>query len=192
MKQLNESKRTFSPAQLSGLEQRMALLNSFMDMNANGLAPNRSRFAPGQLTIIDLSDPFIDSASACGLFEIITRIFVRADVGTGKVLVVDEAHKYLSTSQGSSGLTNALLTLTREQRHLAMRVIISTQGELIRSICLQANIHKSYLQNQPSFLLYSLTCALWRYCTDSLRHHGGIMLRATSAQMSRRRMHSTK
>lgn len=112
----------------------MALLTSFMDKNAKGIAPNRSRFAPGQLTIIDLSDPFIDSASACGLFEIITRLFVRADVGTGKVLVVDEAHKYLSTNKGSSGLTNALLTLTREQRHLAMRVIISTQGEFIRSI----------------------------------------------------------
>lgn len=53
----------------------------------------RSRFAPGELTIIDLSDPFIDPASACGLFEVITRLFVRADVGTGKVLVVDEAHK---------------------------------------------------------------------------------------------------
>ncbi len=52
-----------------------------------------SRFAPGQITIIDLSDPFTDSASACGLFEIIVRLFTRAEVDTGKVLVVDEAHK---------------------------------------------------------------------------------------------------
>ena len=51
------------------------------------------RFAAGQLTIIDLSDPFLDAASACGLFEIIIRLFIRADVDTGKVLVVDEAHK---------------------------------------------------------------------------------------------------
>ena len=29
-----------------------------------------------------------------------------------------------------SGLTKALLSLTRQQRHLAMRVVISTQGEL--------------------------------------------------------------
>lgn len=57
-----------------------------------------SRFMPGALTIIDLSDPFIDPAAACGLFEIITRLFVRADVGTGKVLVVDEAHKVGQTS----------------------------------------------------------------------------------------------
>jgi hypothetical protein len=52
-----------------------------------------SRFAVGQLTIIDLSDPFIDPASACGLFEIVTQVFIRADIVSGKVLVVDEAHK---------------------------------------------------------------------------------------------------
>lgn len=93
MARLEECKTSFNTAQLAGLEQRMALLTSFMDPSTAGLSRDRPRFAPGQLTIIDLSDPFIDSASACGLFEIITRLFVRADVGTGKVLVVDEAHK---------------------------------------------------------------------------------------------------
>ncbi|KAJ8595321.1 hypothetical protein M405DRAFT_728350 [Rhizopogon salebrosus TDB-379] len=123
LRQLEVKKESFNPAQLAGLEQRMALLNSFMNPYIN----SQTRFAESQLTIIDLSDPFIDPASACGLFEIITRLFVRADVGTGKVLVVDEAHKYLSPTKSASGLTKSLLTLTREQRHLAMRVIISTQ-----------------------------------------------------------------
>ncbi|KIJ70249.1 hypothetical protein HYDPIDRAFT_172121 [Hydnomerulius pinastri MD-312] len=126
MRRLEGKKESFNPAQLTGLEQRMALLTSFLDTRrASG--PTSGRFAAGQLTIIDLSDPFIDPASACGLFEIITRLFVRAEVGTGKVLVVDEAHKYLSPHKSVSGLTKSLLTLTREQRHLAMRVIISTQ-----------------------------------------------------------------
>lgn len=71
----------------------MALLQSFVAPSSYKQKP---RFAPGQLTIIDLSDPFIDPAAACGLFEIITRLFVRAEVGTGKVLVVDEAHKVWS------------------------------------------------------------------------------------------------
>jgi hypothetical protein len=134
---------------VAGLEQRLSLLKSFMAPITSKPAQKRKcRFVAGQLTIIDLSDPFVDSASACGLFEIITRLFVRADVGTGKVLVVDEAHKasrlllwtlsrwitcrstqYLSANKGMSGLTKALLILTREQRHLAMRVIISTQGK---------------------------------------------------------------
>ncbi|KAG6847448.1 hypothetical protein H0H93_008056, partial [Arthromyces matolae] len=127
MNQLDTHKKSFNPGQLSGLTQRMSLLTSFLKgKGSRGNSSNSSRFAAGRLTIIDLSDPFIDPASACGLFEIITRLFVRADVGTGKVLLVDEAHKYLSPNQ-SSGLTKALLTLTRQQRHLSMRVVISTQ-----------------------------------------------------------------
>ena len=55
--------------------------------------PVKSKFAAGQLTIVDLSDIFIDPYFACGIFEIIVRLFVRANLGTGKVLVVDEAHK---------------------------------------------------------------------------------------------------
>ncbi|KAG6868454.1 hypothetical protein C0993_002592 [Termitomyces sp. T159_Od127] len=128
MQELENQKKKFNPNQVSGLEQRMSLLTSFLAKDKKGRrhAPT-SRFAAGRLTIIDLSDPFIDPASACGLFEIIVRLFVRSDVGTGKVLVVDEAHKYLSSNRGSSGLTKALLMLTRQQRHLSMRVIISTQ-----------------------------------------------------------------
>lgn len=68
----------------------MTLLDQFMDSSRVSAKP---RFAQGRITIIDLSDPFIDPAAAGGLFEIVVRIFVRADVKTGKVLVVDEAHK---------------------------------------------------------------------------------------------------
>ena len=88
-KQLEIRKKEFNPAQLSGLEQRMSLIQSFV---ADDTAP-QERFAAGQITIVDLSDPFIDPASASSLFEIVTRLFVRAPVETGKVLVVDEAHK---------------------------------------------------------------------------------------------------
>lgn len=98
MKKLELSKQKFNVAQQTGLEQRLSLLNSFLEPSdhnkKSSKASTRSkRFSAGQLTIIDLSDPFLDTASACGLFEIILRLFVRADVGTGKVLVVDEAHK---------------------------------------------------------------------------------------------------
>lgn len=95
MKKLEVSKQKFNVAQLTGLEQRLALLNSFLEPPEYNkkFSTKSNRFSAGQLTIIDLSDPFLDAASACGLFEIILRLFVRADVGTGKVLVVDEAHK---------------------------------------------------------------------------------------------------
>jgi len=146
MKRLEGKKESFNPAQLTGLEQRMALLTSFLDTRPNS-SPRTERFAAGQLTIADLSDPFIDPASACGLFEIITRLFVRAEVGTGKVLVVDEAHKYLSPHKTVSGLTKCLLTLAREQRHLAMRLIISTQEPtvvppVLLDLCTVAILHR--------------------------------------------------
>ncbi|KAG8898822.1 hypothetical protein FRB99_007131 [Tulasnella sp. 403] len=78
---------TFNPQQKSGFQQRMSLLESFL-----GPRNNIPRFKNGEITIVDLTDPFIDAASACSLFEIITRIFERDDV-EGKVLLVDEAHK---------------------------------------------------------------------------------------------------
>lgn len=93
MKKLEVSKQKFNPAQLTGLEQRLLLLNSFLEPPSMHPSTRSKRFAPGQLTIIDLSDPFLDAASACGLFDIIVRLFIRAEVETGKVLVVDEAHK---------------------------------------------------------------------------------------------------
>lgn len=92
MKTLEDSKKDFNPAQLSGLKQRMSLLTSFLDKSQKR-RQTATRFAAGQLTIVDLTDPFIDPSCACGLFEIVTRLFVRSDIGTGKILVVDEAHK---------------------------------------------------------------------------------------------------
>ncbi|THH01846.1 hypothetical protein EW026_g892 [Hermanssonia centrifuga] len=132
MIRLERKKQDLLPSQLTGLKQRMELLESFLEKPAYGKKQQAApvRFAAGQLTIVDLSDPFIDSGSACGFFEILTRLFVRANVNTGKVLVVDEAHKYLTANvlKGESGLTKELSSLVRQQRHQAMRVIISTQA----------------------------------------------------------------
>ncbi|KAF7981662.1 hypothetical protein HWV62_32782 [Athelia sp. TMB] len=147
---LNVKKTKWNPAQLSGLEQRLALLESFLAKKVftkKSQFSKSPRFAPGQITIVDLSDPFIDAGSACGLFEIITRLFVRANVDTGKVLVVDEAHKYLVNNDSAAGLTGTLLELTREQRHLAMRVIISTQEPTVipptlLDLCTVAIMHR--------------------------------------------------
>ena len=93
-KQLDKQREKFNPAQQTGLEQRMSLLTSFLEPPSMAKSSStQNRFAPGQLTIVDLSDPFLDEGAACGLFDIIIRLFIRAEVNTGKVLVVDEAHK---------------------------------------------------------------------------------------------------
>lgn len=118
MDKLEDSKKDFNPAQLSGLKQRMSLLTSFLDKS-----PKRrqaaSRFASGQLTIVDLTDPFIDPSCACGLFEIVTRLFVRSEVGTGKVLVVDEAHKVCEDIPSDiTEFTVPLLSIYHRLKHL--------------------------------------------------------------------------
>ncbi|EMD40606.1 hypothetical protein CERSUDRAFT_91341 [Gelatoporia subvermispora B] len=138
---LEECRRDFSPVQLTGLKQRLALLESFIETTG---IQHKPRFKAGQLTIIDMSDPFIDPAAANGIFEIIIRLFIRAEVETGKVLVVDEAHKYLDTNKGNSGLTKALLSLIRRQRHMAMRVIIkpTVVPPVLLDLCNVAILHR--------------------------------------------------
>ena len=93
-----------NPSQKAGLKQRLELLQTFTRptnkplssrMSRNTSVKNEDRFAAGRLTIIDLSDPFVDPALAGAIFEICVRLFQRATVDTGKVLVVDEAHKVL-------------------------------------------------------------------------------------------------
>ncbi|KDQ18206.1 hypothetical protein BOTBODRAFT_105043 [Botryobasidium botryosum FD-172 SS1] len=123
VRELETEKSDFNVAQHAGLKQRLKLLESFLRPSSH--SELEQRFRPGQLTIVDLSDSFLDPTSACGLFEIVTRQFVRADVGTGKMLALDEAHKYLHKS--GARLKEALLYIIRQQRHFAMRVIISTQ-----------------------------------------------------------------
>jgi len=87
-----------------------------------------------------------------------------------------------------SGLTKSLLTLTREQRHLAMRVIICTQGTSpsfsTHDVKASFIIPKSRRLYHPS----SWTFVLLPFSTDSHQRLGGIisqtMYRLTS-QMKR-------
>ncbi|KAI1773111.1 hypothetical protein F4818DRAFT_118241 [Hypoxylon cercidicola] len=84
-------------------------------------------FAPGSLTIVDLSDPFFSSDDACTLFSICLSIFLEERHKCGRVVVLDEAHKFLAQSGEAEVLTNDLLSIIRQQRHLGTRVFIATQ-----------------------------------------------------------------
>jgi hypothetical protein len=105
MTRLEECKKDMNPAQKAGLKQRLDLLQSFTRTadkptssylyRSTKVMKEEERFAAGMVTIVDLSDPFVDSALAGAIFEICVRLFQKARVDTGKVLVVDEAHKVL-------------------------------------------------------------------------------------------------
>jgi hypothetical protein len=109
---------------------------------------------PGTLTIVDLSDPVIDSDSACVLFDICLELFIER-TQCGKVIALDEAHnvspitlstlvsrlyineplilthrssQYMHADNASSeAFTSTILKSVREQRHKAVRVVVATQ-----------------------------------------------------------------
>lgn len=106
------------------LDQRLDNLESFMAKNNRG---NNWNPQPGQLTIVDLSCPCVTPEGAAQLFNICLSLFLEQDKAIGRVVALDEAHKYMSESLEASVLTEQLLCTIRLQRHLAARIIISTQ-----------------------------------------------------------------
>ncbi|KAK3396182.1 hypothetical protein B0T20DRAFT_263632 [Sordaria brevicollis] len=134
--------------QLAPLKQRLDTLESFMvEQQAKAYNPGQARksakvtsgnsWAPhaGMLTIVDLSCPCVTAEMACSLFNICLSLFLEQDPNSiGRVIALDEAHKYMSTDTGSAEcrtLTDRLLETIRLQRHLGARVIISTQEPTI-------------------------------------------------------------
>ncbi|OJD36652.1 p-loop containing nucleoside triphosphate hydrolase [Diplodia corticola] len=121
---------------------RLQLLESFLDVDGTDDNNNTADMfspPPGSLTIVDLTDPFIDASSACTLFDICLALFLEdappspspqspPSPSLGRVIALDEAHKYLSaTSTASDRFTDSLLTAIRVQRHAGTRIIVATQ-----------------------------------------------------------------
>jgi hypothetical protein len=79
----------FDPKQSNMLDLRLGLLESFLDMKGDDPEP---QFRPGEVTIIDLSDPFVTSNTACILFKLCLDRFMQSRA-PAKMVVLDEAHK---------------------------------------------------------------------------------------------------
>lgn len=69
--------------------------------------------------------------AACSLFNICLHLFLEQSSNIGRVVALDEAHKYMTDSAECQTLTEALLATIRLQRHLGARIIISTQEPTI-------------------------------------------------------------
>jgi hypothetical protein len=80
----------FDRKQEESLNQRLDLLESFLDLDGSTTSPS---FAAGEITIIDLSCPFMDAGTACVLFKVGMGLYLESDSAAGKVIVLDEAHK---------------------------------------------------------------------------------------------------
>jgi hypothetical protein len=81
--------KKFNPAQTSMLQMRLDLLESFLDMEGGTAEPH---FQPGEITIMDMSCPFVDANTACILFRIGLNQYLQSKT-SGKMIVLDEAHK---------------------------------------------------------------------------------------------------
>ena len=137
----------FTKDQLGPLALRLDILESFMvkmkaENSKQARRELRDRMAnaerlfdlePGTLTIIDLSDPFVEAATACILFDICFGIAKAVTVQREESLVValDEAHKFMNQSAAAETFTDRMLTTIREQRHKGIRIIIATQEPTI-------------------------------------------------------------
>ena len=86
---LQLKKKDFNPTQISMLQMRLDLLESFLDMKSRIVAPH---FEPGEITIMDMSCPFVDANTACILFRIGLKQYLQSKTN-GKMIVLDEAHK---------------------------------------------------------------------------------------------------
>ncbi|KAL2121843.1 hypothetical protein VTJ04DRAFT_2298 [Mycothermus thermophilus] len=166
--------------QLAPLKQRLETLESFM-VEAQAKAFDMFKVVPGQqptqqlpkqqppqsnkgtswtpkngqLTIVDLSCPCVTPEMACSLFNICLSLFLEQDSSSvGRVVALDEAHKYMTESQECMALTESLLATIRLQRHLGARVIISTQEPTISpkllDLCSVTIVHRF---TSPDWLL---------------------------------------
>ncbi|KAJ4027833.1 hypothetical protein NW752_000078 [Fusarium irregulare] len=143
--------------QVVPLQQRLDTLESFMDpaqTSATGKIPKVKagiewKLKAGQLTIVDLSCPCVTAEAACSLFNICLSIFLEQDSKDskiGRIVALDEAHKYMNDSSDSQTLTESLLSVIRLQRHLGTRVVLSTQEPTISpkllDLCSTVIVHR--------------------------------------------------
>ena len=105
------------PGQRRMLDQRLELLESFLDLTDAWDGGCFDGMEAGQqLTIVDLSCPFVDASAACVLFNICIGLFLSATKAdaVGKVIAVDEAHKASSPNH----------------RHIEMDIFFLTDANL--------------------------------------------------------------
>ncbi|KAM0124285.1 hypothetical protein ACHAO1_011086 [Botrytis cinerea] len=171
-------------AQLGPLNQRLDTLESFMfkaqtgadqpyirkvgsqgkekgegKESTVGKSGNNWTPKPGYLTIVDLSCPCVTPEGACSLFNICLSIFLEQHTNVGRIIALDEAHKYMNASAEASTLTNTLLSTIRLQRHLGTRVVISTQ---------EPTISPSLLDLSSLVIVHRFTSPAW---LNSLKRH---------------------
>lgn len=103
------------------LDVRLNLAEQFID-DAVRLGDT---IRPGRLIIVDLRDETIEKDEALGLFVVMLNIFAGAgrNEGYNKLIVFDEAHKYMDNRDLTSHIVDAI----RQMRHQGVSLLIASQ-----------------------------------------------------------------
>jgi DNA helicase HerA-like ATPase len=130
---------------------------------------------PGRLIIVDLRDEYIEKDEALGLFVVMLQIFSEATYqgnSFNKLVVFDEAHKYIENDD----LVSGLVEVVREMRHKGTSVMVASQDPPSVPICLielssQIIMHKF---NSPAWLkhIQKANAALSELTSDKMSRLG--------------------
>ncbi|KAH0040653.1 hypothetical protein KCU78_g1112, partial [Aureobasidium melanogenum] len=149
----NLEKEGLQPGQKVMMAMRLNLLESFLDpgcIEASKKTHSKKNdllsTSPSTLTIVDLSDPFLDAGTTCTLFDILFSVFLSSRPESGLLICLDEAHKFMKKAPAAETFTENLLTVIREQRHNACRVVIATREPTISpkllDLCSMTFVHR--------------------------------------------------
>jgi DNA phosphorothioation-dependent restriction protein DptH len=106
-------------------EMARTRLDFASDYIADG-ASIRDAVRPGRLIVVDVRDEFIEKDEALGLFVVMLQLFADAKVDGqpfNKLVVFDEAHKYIE----SPDLVSGLIEVVREMRHKGVSIMVASQ-----------------------------------------------------------------
>lgn len=130
---------------------------------------------PGRLIIVDLRDEYTEKDEALGLFVVMLQIFSEATYQGktfNKLVVFDEAHKYIENDDLISGLVEVV----REMRHKGTSIMVASQDPPSVPISLielstQIIMHKF---NSPAWLkhIQKANAALGELTSDKMSHIG--------------------
>ncbi|KAL2886709.1 hypothetical protein HOO65_060539 [Ceratocystis lukuohia] len=115
--------------QSAPLQQRLETLESFMVKQDTRKTYMTRKYETANSTFHSVKDQgAIDWTSvACSLFDICLSLFLEQNTDLGRVIALDESHKYMNETDESKVFTESLLSAIRLQRHNGTRIIISTQ-----------------------------------------------------------------
>ena len=178
--------------QTGPLQQRLRLLESLLietednKKHAQGLI--QQYLQEKQLIIVDLHDPYISSTMANSVFRILLEQFRSCHIERGKLVVLDEAHRYMQ-GDSKSTLGDGIVDTVRLMRHQGIRVAISSQSPVVLApelleLVTVAVLHRFHAKDWFDFLSKKLPLTAENYDAITKLDRGVGMVFATGHNLT--------